>query len=81
MGHEDETLVQMALARATGADIHDVKGVIGYYQAACWCLDRGPESKSQDKLARKMRMEGAATLSSYLIHGDIRRAKDENERS
>lgn len=63
----DEDLIRSASLKATGATIHDVNGVIGFYRAAC----AGPENAE----SRAWRKRGASILADFCIHGDIVRAK------
>jgi hypothetical protein len=75
---EDSHLIGMVQRKATGASIHDVNGMIGYYRAAIECLQRPAENPEQETLARNMHDRAVRVFHDFLSHGDIQKAKADN---
>lgn len=53
--HEDNLLVQQALRKATGANIHMVNTAIGHYRNALWILSRAKKDEKIAEFQKKLK--------------------------
>lgn len=81
----DDDILRRIELWATGATIHDAKGLIGHYRTFAHFLDNGPdEGRSKEdwercrELARKNLPVLAATMEDFMRHGDYRKARRDN---
>lgn len=74
----DDDIVRRAELWATGATIHDVKGLIGLYRSAVFILDKGPKDEEQRRRAEDYGETARRRLEAFMAHGDYRRATREN---
>lgn len=75
MPRDHDLLVRVKL-RTTGANVHDVNGMLGVYNASVSCLDRPPESEKQKVSATDSLRWSVAVLSEFADTGDIKKAKE-----
>lgn len=75
---EDYDLVLRAETWATGATIHDVKGLLGHYRHAIYALNTQKGSRARRKAIRITVAVLAKTLEEFMSHGDYSRARRDN---
>lgn len=76
----DDDIVRRAELWATGATIHDVRGIIGMYRSATGVLDGSKWSASRkepgmERFALELMVCAIETLARYMSHGDYRKAR------
>ena len=78
---EDYDLVFRAETWATGATIHDVKGLLGHYRMSIYALNHEKPAtwnRARRKAIRDTMRIIAKTLDEFISHGDYSRAIREN---
>jgi len=75
----DDDIIRRAELWATGATIHDVKGLIGMYRMATAVLD---DPRAKGKKRRRLALEtmvcALETLTDFMSHGNYRKARIDN---
>lgn len=74
----DDDVIRRAELWATGATIHDVKGLIGLYRAAIEALDRRRISKRDRRFALELMACAIGTINDFIGHGNYRKARIDN---